>query len=66
MFAVVGHRENRTKDHKDHTPAIKLAREDHQEKEDKTKSEAEEEMKESGSGGQSQKLADPGQTHTPP
>ncbi|MCJ8728978.1 hypothetical protein PDJAM_G00009480 [Pangasius djambal] len=50
--------ENRTEHHTDHTPAVKLAREDHLEKEDKTKSGAEEEIKERGGGGQSQKLPD--------
>ncbi|XP_058245283.1 uncharacterized protein si:ch211-154o6.3 isoform X2 [Hemibagrus wyckioides] len=51
--------ESRTEHHTDHTPAVKLARKDHQETEDKTKSGAEQEIKERETGIQSQKLPDP-------
>ncbi|XP_060777552.1 F-box/WD repeat-containing protein 7 isoform X2 [Neoarius graeffei] len=51
--------ENGTEQDTDHTPAVKLVREDHQEKEDKRKSVAEKEIKEREHGGQSQKLPDP-------
>ncbi|XP_047666799.1 F-box/WD repeat-containing protein sel-10 isoform X2 [Tachysurus fulvidraco] len=50
--------ESGTEHHADHTPAVKLAREDHQETEDKTKSGAEREIKEREGGGQRQKLPD--------
>ncbi|XP_017324710.1 F-box/WD repeat-containing protein 7 isoform X2 [Ictalurus punctatus] len=51
--------ETGTEHHTDHTPAVKLAREDHREKQDKGKSGAEEEIKEREGGGQSQRLPDP-------
>lgn len=51
--------ETGTEHHTDHTPAVKLAREDHREKQDKGKSGVEEEIKEREGGGQSQRLPDP-------
>ncbi|GAA6073551.1 probable E3 ubiquitin ligase complex SCF subunit sconB isoform X1 [Tachysurus ichikawai] len=51
--------ESGTEHHADHTPAVKLAREDHQETEDKTKIGVDREIKEREGGGQRQKLPDP-------
>ncbi|KAK3571884.1 hypothetical protein QTP86_020568 [Hemibagrus guttatus] len=51
--------ESKIEHHSDHTLPEKLARKDHQETEDKTKSGAEQEIKEREAGIQSQKLPDP-------
>lgn len=60
----MGLRDNAAEHLSDHTPAVKLARGDHLEKDDKRKSAAQEEIKKGEVEGQSQSLPDPGQTHT--